>query len=55
MEKERNNLNTSPQHTVLVHTDSANQVHAMVANQLQAEAVAGNFKSVFKLLERYIS
>ena len=38
----RHKLNTSPQHTVLVHTDSANQLQAMVANQLQPEAVAGN-------------
>ena len=48
-------MNTSPQHTVFVHKDSANQLHAMVANQLQAEAVMGSFKLVFKLLERYIS
>ena len=41
--------------TVLAHTDSANQLQATVANQLQAEAVVGNFKTVFKLLEMYIS
>ena len=40
----RHNLNTSPQHTVLAQTDSPNQLQAMVANQLQAEAVVGNLK-----------
>ena len=37
-------MNTSPQHTVLVQTDLANQLQAIVANQLQAEAVVGNLK-----------
>ena len=51
----KHNLNIFPQHSVLVHTDSANQLQATVTNQLQTEAVVGNFKYVFKPLERYIS
>ena len=51
----QHDLNTSPQQTVLVHTDSAKQLHEMVANQQQAEDCSKKFQVGLKPFKKYIN